>query len=198
MSLIVSVEPTAEPVTLAEAKIHLRVDNNDEDSYITDLIIGARQMVETHTNRALVDTTFVYKIDAFPPSGFVDSRVLLPRSPLDSVSSVTYLDTNGDSQTLATSVYEVDTSSLPGRIRLKFDQSWPNTRLHPEVITITFIAGYGDETAVPDSLKSAVYLLLAHYFELRVPVLVTQGGNVVKIAMGVEHLMRANAVIEFA
>jgi len=198
LSLIVSVEPTAEPVTLAEAKIHLRVDNNDEDTYITNLIIGARQMVETHTNRALVDTTFVYKIDTFPPSGLIDSRILLPRSPLDSVSSVTYLDTNGDSQTLATSVYEVDTSSLPGRIRLKFDQSWPNTRLHPEVITITFIAGYGAASAVPDSLKSAVYLLLAHYFELRVPVLVTQGGNVVKIAMGVEHLMRANAVIEFA
>ena len=165
MSLIVSVEPTAEPVTLAEAKIHLRVDNNDEDTYITNLIIGARQMVETHTNRALVDTTFVYKINAFPPSGFVDSRVLLPRSPLDSVSSVTYLDTNGDSQTLATSVYEVDTSSLPGRIRLKFAQSWPNTRLHPEVITITFIAGYGAASAVPASVKTAVKMIVNDLYE---------------------------------
>lgn len=165
MSLIVSVEPTAEPVTLAEAKIHLRVDHGELDDLITGLIKSARQAAEVFTRRAFVDTTFVYKIDTFPPSAYIDSRILLPRSPLDSVSSVTYLDTNGDSQTLATSVYEVDTSSLPGRIRLKFDQSWPNTRLHPEVVTITFIAGYGAASVVPESAKTAVKMLVNDLYE---------------------------------
>jgi len=165
LSLIVSVEPSTEPVTLAEAKIHLRVDHGELDDLITELIKSARRAAEVFTSRAFVDTTFVYKVNAFPASGYIDSRILLPRAPLDSVSSVSYLDTNGDSQTLATSVYEVDTSSLPGRIRLKFAQSWPNTRLHPEVITITFIAGYGAASAVPASVKTAVKMIVNDLYE---------------------------------
>ena len=165
MSLVVSSAPSTEPVTLAEAKFRIRVDHDELDDLISELITSAREAAETFTNRTFVDTTFVYKINVFPHDGLVDSHILLPRSPVDSVTSVTYLDTNGNSQTLATSVYEVDTSSLPGRVRLKFDQSWPNTQLHPEVVTITFIAGYGDDTAVPKAIKVAVKMLVSDLYE---------------------------------
>ena len=196
MSLTISSGPAAEPVTLAEAKSHLRVDHSEEDALITSLILAARIQAETHTKLAFVDQTFVYKIDRFPPNGPVDSLLILPRSPLDSVSSVTYLDTAGDSQTLATSVYEVDTASLPGRIRLKFDQVWPNTRTHPEVVTITFIAGYGTLTSVPENIKAAIKLLVANYYEQRAPVVV--GTTASEIPLSVERLLSDATVPTFA
>ncbi len=165
MSLIVSSAPSTEPVTLAEAKFHIRVDHDELDDLINELITSAREAAETFTNRTFVDTTFIYKINGFPPSGLVDSHILLPRSPLDSVSSVAYLDINGSSQTLATSVYEVDTSSIPGRVRLKIDKVWPSTQLHPEVVTITFIAGYGAASVVPSAIKVAVKMLVSDLYE---------------------------------
>ena len=104
-SLTETVAPAEEPVTTAEAKLHLRVDHGDEDAYIDTLVATARQHIELVTRRAMVDTTFTLKMDAFP------TEIRPPRSPLSSVSSITYVDTDGATQTLSASVYSVDTDT---------------------------------------------------------------------------------------
>ena len=196
MSLIVSSAPSSEPVTLAETKLYIRVDHNELDAAITEMIVAARAAAETFSGKQFLDATYVYKVNGFPHSALVDSRLLLPRTPVDSVSSVTYLDTNGDSQTLATSVYEVDTSSLPGRIRLKVDQTWPNTQLHPEVVTITFVAGYGTASDVPGAIKLAIKMIVADIMEH--PEWRTDATPAVNDNPTAQRLLMTETVIEFA
>ena len=196
MSIAVSSAPSTEPVTLAETKLHIRVDHIEMDAAITAWIAAAREAAEIFSGKQFVDATYVYKLDGFPHSAWFDSRILLPRTPLDSVSSVTYLDTNGDSQTLATSVYEVDTSSLPGRIRLKFNQTWPNTQLHPEVVTITFIAGYGAASVVPESIKTAIKMIVDDIYNH--PGWREDATPAVNANLNAQRLLMTETVIEFA
>lgn len=99
MALFLVMAPSIEPVSLAEAKAHLRVEVNDENSLIQTLITAARQYVETATRRALLQQTWDDKLDAFPCGAIV-----LPLSPVTSVTSITYLDTAGVSQTWSSSL----------------------------------------------------------------------------------------------
>ena len=188
-SLTETVAPVAEPVTTAEAKLHLRVDHGDEDAYIDTLVATARQHIELVTRRAMVDTTFTLKMDAFP------TEIRPPRSPLSSVSSITYVDTNGDTQTLSASVYSVDTDTEPGRISLAFNQSWPDIREQNNAVVVTFVAGYGAAaTNVPAALRETVKLLTAHYYEFRQPVIA--GTTAVKIPLHIESLIWIHRVLE--
>lgn len=188
-SLTETVAPSVEPITTAEAKTELRVEHSEEDDLIDRKIKAARRMVEKITRRSLINTTFTLKLDAFP----VEIRT--PRSPLSSVTSITHIDCDGNSQTVASSVYDVDTDTEPGRIFLKFDQSWPDTRTINNAVTVTFVAGFGSAaSSVPESLRSAVRLLAAHYYEQREPVVV--GTITAKIPMSVESLLWMNRVID--
>ena len=188
-SLTETVAPVAEPVTTAEAKLHLRVDHGDEDAYIDTLVATARQHIELVTRRAMVDTTFTLKMDAFP------TEIRPPRSPLSSVSSITYVDTDGDTQTLSASVYSVDTDTEPGRISLAFNQSWPDIREQNNAVVVTFVAGYGSAaTNVPAALRETVKLLTAHYYEFRQPVIA--GTTAVKIPLHIESLIWIHRVLE--
>ena len=186
-----TVAPAEEPVTTAEAKLHLRVDHGDEDAYIDTLVATARQQIEAITRRALVNTTFELKLDAFP------TEIRPPRSPLSSVSSITYVDTDGATQTLSASVYSVDTDTEPGRISLAFEQSWPDIREQNNAVVITFVAGYGSAaTDVPAALRETVKLLTAHYYEFRTPVIA--GTTAVKIPLHIESLIWIHRVLEAA
>ena len=188
-SLTETVAPAEEPVTTAEAKLHLRVDHGDEDAYIDTLVATARQQIEAITRRALVNTTFELKLDAFP------TEIRPPRSPLSSVSSITYVDTDGATQTLSVSVYSVDTDTEPGRISLAFEQSWPDIREQNNAVVITFVAGYGSAaTDVPAALRETVKLLLAHYYEFRQPVI--SGTIATKIPLHIESLIWIHRVLE--
>ena len=188
-SLKETVAPAEEPVTTAEAKLHLRVDHGDEDAYIDTLVATARQQIEAITRRALVNTPFALKLDAFP------TEIRPPRSPLSSVSSITYVDTDGATQTLSVSVYSVDTDTEPGRISLAFEQSWPDIREQNNAVVITFVAGYGSAaTDVPAALRETVKLLLAHYYEFRQPVI--SGTIATKIPLHIESLIWIHRVLE--
>ena len=160
--LTVTTEPSVEPITLAEAKLHLRVDHSHEDDYITSLIVSARKEAENYTRRAFVNTTFRLSMDHWP-------RVIyLPRGKVQSVTSVKYYDTNGTQQTLATSVYDVDTDSEPGRIVEAYNQSWPDYRDIVNTIQVVYVAGYGAAAAnVPDNVKQAIKIYTGHLYENR-------------------------------
>lgn len=128
--------PAAEPLHLDEAKAHLRVDDSASDALITALIRAARDQVENFTRRALVLQTFEQVYDVF-----LDC-VMLYRSPLRSVTSITYLDTSGASQTLATTEYTVDAKSEPPRIVEAYGKSWPATRDDLNAATVLYKAGF--------------------------------------------------------
>ena len=181
--------PALEPLTTAEAKLHLRVDHSEEDDLIDRMVAAARQSVELFTNRSLINTTFTLKLDGFP------QEIRTPRSPLSSVTSITYLDTDDASQTLAGTVYGADTDTEPGRIYLKTDQVWPDTSDLHNSGTVTFVAGYGSATSsIPAGLRSAVALLAAHYYDFREPVIA--GAAVNKVPLSVERLLWQYRVME--
>jgi len=153
MGLILKVAPSVEPVTLAEAKLHCKVDGTDDDTLITALIVAARQQAEHNTGRALLTQQWEFTCDSFP------AQIDLPRPALVSVQSVKYLDENGTLQTLASTEYQVIISELVGRIVPAYDKTWPSCRVQPDSVVVDYTAGYGNAAAVPPSIKA--WMLMA-------------------------------------
>lgn len=185
-SLKVQTPPAEEPVTLAEAKAHMRIVVNDDDALITRLIAVARQQCEYVARRAFVSRTYDGVLDKWPRG----DTIKLPYPPLVSVTSITYIDSAGDSHTMPSSDYFLDTTSEPGRIHLAYNASWPAEILRPHAaITIRFVAGYGGAASVPDGYKQATLLYLAHLYENREAVLVQQGITALPVPMAIESLL---------
>lgn len=158
--------PTVEPLSLAEAKEHLRIEHSVDDGFINTLIIAAREYTEKVLWRALINQTWEIVLCAFP----VFDYITLPKGPLQSVTSVQYLDVNGTLQTLSASVYEVDTKSKYGRVLLKYQQSWPSYLSRWNAVTVTYVVGFGaDADNVPVTIKHALKLLISQMYEHRVP-----------------------------
>lgn len=157
--------PTVEPVELEEARKQLQIEGGDHDTHLSSLIKAARLEVERRLNRQLINATWDHKLDRFPCAG---EPIYLPKSPLSSVTSITYTDASGASQTLATSVYKVVSSREPGEIHLKHGQAWPVVYAEAEVVAIRFVAGYGaTKLTVPENLRLAMLLMIADWFENR-------------------------------
>lgn len=195
MHLTTTAQPAAPALLIADLRAHCRTASS-EDSYLELCIAAATQWVEAWLRRALIRRTYVYKVDGFPgqawwsdpPCWYCGGEILLPYAPLASVTSVTYLDGNGDSQTLSSSTaYEVDTGSTPGRVRLRYGQAWPQTLCHPLSVTITYVAGYGlSDADVPEAIKAGLRLLAAHLYENREA---TSPLDVKTVPYGVEALL---------
>lgn len=172
MSLALSVAPTSEPILLDEAKRYLRVETDLDNARITSLLRSARECVERISGRQLITATYTLKLDHFPSWDWCGSyydwgRIVLPRPPVQSVTSIAYTDSNGSPQTLATSVYGLDTSTEPGRIYLKHGQQWPTVRGDVDGIVITYVAGYTSAANVPEPFKEAMLVYIANRYENR-------------------------------
>jgi len=167
MRLSLVTAPTTEPVTLDEAKAHLRVDGTAEDALITALIQAAREHVESQTGRALITQTWDGTLDSFPARG----AIVLPKPPLVSVTSVKHIDAAGAEQTMNPSDYSVEKPAGPhaqeGRILLGYGKSWPSTRCQSNAVTIRFEAGYGAADKVPAALKAAMLLAIGDLYQNR-------------------------------
>ena len=153
--------PAGEPVSLAEAKKHLNVVTADDDDYIESLVVAARQHSESVLKRALISQTWNYYLDSFP------SVIELPKPPLRSVTSIKYIDNDGDEQTLGSSIYTVDIDAEPGQVYLAYNQSWPTLQSIVKSVNVEYIAGYGNSAAVPSSIKAAILLLVGNLYENR-------------------------------
>jgi uncharacterized phiE125 gp8 family phage protein len=183
-------EPATEPVTTAEAKVHCRVEGADSDEYLAQLVTDARRHVEDITGRALINQTWTAKADRF------DECFELRHNPVSSVSSVTYVDTDGVTQTATGSLYTADTDHLPARVYLAYGQSWPSTRSQRKAVTITYVAGYGAAaSAVPGPLKHAIKFLVGHWFDNREPVVL--GTSSTSIPLTVQRLINPYIIYEF-
>ena len=156
------------PVSRDEAKAHCRIDHNDDDSYIDDLIEMAAARLDGADGilgRALITQTWSLTVDCFPS---VAEGLRLPLGPVQSISEVTYVDPDGVTQTLSSSVYELRQWNDTGYLALKYGQSWPSVRRHPGAVMIEFVAGYGDASSdVPGPIRNALLQIIASAYEHR-------------------------------
>lgn len=163
MALRVITPPAAEPVLLADAKTHLRVTGSDDDAYITGLIAAARAWAEVWLQRALITQTLELVLDAFPCQ-----EIRLPVNPVQSITSIKYIDEAGVEQTLTGGNYKTDIASIVARIMPAYGLTWPIPRVEINAVTVRFIAGYGAAgTNVPQAINQAILLIVGEMYARR-------------------------------
>jgi hypothetical protein len=179
--------PAVEPVSVAEAKQHARIEYPDDDALVAGLITAARQVCELELARAFVSQTWETYLHGWPSAwgssgtpyhgGYIPQTLGYPYSPLAmiqidnpnliSVASIHYVDTNGAVQSLDPSAYQVDPGA-PGRIYPGYGQAWPAVRSFPGAITVNYLAGYGPAaTDVPECIRTAIKMMVAELYENR-------------------------------
>ncbi len=166
-SLTRQTAPAVEPVTLSEAKAHLRIDSTDEDTLISTLVTAAREWCEEYLDRSLIHQQYVMRLDSFP------YEIELPRPPMATSGTTTALTltyTLGDDSTavLAATEYRIDRNSTPGVVRQLREGTWPANLDDQNAITVTWWAGYGASgSSVPAAIRSAMLMLVAHLWRNR-------------------------------
>lgn len=156
--------PTAEPITLVDVKEHLRgISHNDHDVMLNALIKNAREEAEHRTNRALMPQTIAALYKTWPKN----DTFVLPSAPLTSVTSIIYTAADGTETTFASDNYAVDTDSVPGRVVLGYEKVWPTATLHHDEypIEVTYVAGYANAAAVPQSIKTAMLFIIERLYD---------------------------------
>lgn len=162
MTAILIDPPAIEPVTLAEAKAHLRLTGTDDDDYVAAMITAARIQVETATRRVLIEQTWRVFRDDWPADGLVEISVV----PLTAVTAVTVYDAAGDPTVLPSSAWRLDAASTPARLQLIGAAPTPGREING--IEIDVAAGYGSSgLAVPQPLRLAIMTLVARWYEDR-------------------------------
>lgn len=173
-SLRLVTDATAEPVTVQDIKIHLRLQATytEEDDFLEGLIKVARVEAENKMGRSLLPQTWKLTLDRFA------SEIILPRAPLSLASSdvkITFLDeTSGQSTSLSSTVYTVDHDSEPGRVRLAYGSEWPRVYPAPNAVSIQFVAGYPVNTSAvpstdtcPEGIEAWIKMRTAGMYEMR-------------------------------
>jgi len=166
MITVLNTAPVLYPITLAEAKSHLRIPTaiTNDDTYIQTLIYIAIDYVEQFTARRLLTQTWKAYLNRWPDTEYIR----LPFGKLASVTSVVYTDSDGDPTTMDSGDYIVDTNSEPGQVVLDYGESWPSFTEYPvNPICITYVCGWTEASAVPPAIKHAIKILVADLYENR-------------------------------
>lgn len=207
MSDVTSTSATTTPLTRAQVKSHLNVSTTVDDAYIDTLLSAATRYVEDRTNQCLINQTrklkmrgfydrrYVHQIDESAyQTGIPRYTITPPRGPLSSVTSITYVNTQGTTTTLASSDYSVSADN-PGRISEAYNATWPDTRDQQDSVVVTYVAGHGStQSSVPETARHAVKLLCAHWYRNREAVV----GTVSKeLELGVGALLGHETVEQY-
>lgn len=148
-------------ITTAQAKEHLRITHSDDDTYIAAIVLAASEWCEEFQRRVYVQREVVDYFDEF------DTVIRPSKSPLVSVTTLKYYDTDGNLQTLDAANYRVDINTEPGRITEAYNCTWPDIRYMTNAIVLTYEAGYAARANIPEEIKHAVKLLVGHFYENR-------------------------------
>lgn len=159
---LLTTAPLIEPVSTIDAAKHCNVTTHDDDAYLCDLVTAARMSLEEVCWSSFITQTWQYWWNGFA------TRIFIPRPPLQSVVFVKYTDSNGDLQTVDSSVYEISSNLQFWFVGLQFGQSWPSPRGHRDDVTIEVISGFGDTALdVPMPLRQAIKLLVGDMYRNR-------------------------------
>lgn len=166
MALVLTGGPALEPVTVAEAKAHLRIDGTAEDTLVASLILTSRLHVETALGLALVTQSWRLLLDRWP----AEKNIELPLRPLQSIDEVRVLSASGDPTIIAAGNYRADSASVPPRL-IRTGVIWPQPGQAANGVEVDFTAGYGALASdVPAPIRQALLLLVAHWYERREPI----------------------------
>jgi uncharacterized phiE125 gp8 family phage protein len=151
--------PTTLPVTLAEAKLWLKIDGDDEDTLLTAAITAATVECEAYAGLSFITRTRTIKLTAFR------GDLILPYGPVTALTSIEYVDSNGDAAEIDSADYTLDIDSGLAKVRIL--DSWPETNLELNNAVITYVAGYATPELVPPIIKLAIQKRLAFHYEKR-------------------------------
>lgn len=173
MALVLTSGPATEPVSVAEAKAHLRIDGDAEDVLLASLVITSRLHIEAALGLALITQGWKLLLDRYPDDG----AIVLPLTPVAGVTSFSVATGDGARQLLRPAAYEIDLASRPARIVRAVAGFWPPPATRSSGIEVAFTAGYGAQpTDVPEPIRRAILLLVAHWYEHRDPIEIGNAG----------------------
>ena len=160
------VAPTQPAVDFVQAKkqIEIAYDDTTHDDHLANLIAAATAFIENQLRIQLIQATWEFVYDRFPSGR---EPLFIPRPPLQSVTSITYLDTAGASQTMPTADYKVGVSREPGRVSLKSSASWPTTTDEAEAVKIVAVCGYPAPPNLPAEHKTVLLMIIDDWFNNR-------------------------------
>jgi uncharacterized phiE125 gp8 family phage protein len=156
----------SEVITLAQARKHLRIEpfgdplEHPDDAYVTALITAAREYAEIYLGRAIGTQTLELAIDEFP-----DAIELRPY--VQSITSIKYIDENGDEQTIDPEDYSLDNYSSPCWVVPAFERTFPTVQDIPNAVKVRYVAGFDEDNPVPQPIVSAMLLIIGHLYENR-------------------------------
>lgn len=150
-----STTATELPVSLEEFKLHAHIDGHDENESLLTYIHAATRAAQLRLDKQLCTATLRLSMDYFPCATRhnPDTAISVPRAPLVSVTSIGYVGSQGTTATMASSDYLVDTYSQPGRITPRYGDVWPDTREQINAVNVVYVAGYGGQYDVPDTIR---------------------------------------------
>ena len=148
MGLTLVTDAAIDPVTIGDARAQCRIDSDSEENLLLRYIKAATRQSQIFTRRQFIHATYDYVVPKF------SNEMEIPRSPLSSVTSIYYIDSDGDSVELDSATYDVDTSEEPGVVRLAFGAAWPICRSVYNAVTIKFVAAT-HPCAAEDGVRTA-------------------------------------------
>ncbi len=179
MALVLTSAPALEPVSVAEAKMHLRIDGSDEDALISSLIMTSRLHVEAALGLALISQNWTLIRDAWP----MGSTVKLPICPVQSITLARVLSASGTPTNMVASDYILEGKGVPPRF-VRTGLTWPIPGRAAAGVEISFVAGFGPAAAdVPLPIRQALLLLVAHWYEHRDPIEIGSGDTTIPKAV---------------
>lgn len=196
----VTTGPVSEPVTLAEAKAHLRVEYSDDDTLITSLIAAARDYCERYLKRSILTQTITQELPCFPEWQIRNTHraIRLFRPPLTTLKTLKYYDSDNVLQTLydadndppGTDAIIINTLKEPNELTPAYDTDWPETADRERAVQIIYEAGWSSAGQVPQGIKQAMLLIIAEMYERR-------ENYVKKLPTAAEHLLNMWEVREW-
>lgn len=190
MKYEISTGPALLPVSVEEAKAHLRVDGTEEDNTILSMIGAATAKVEKETGRALVSQTVKAYWDTWPE----DNVLELPIYPAASITNVKYIDEDGTLQTWDSANYTSDLVGMCPRVMPTPDADLPDLGDYPNAVQVTYVAGVSSTNSVPQDLKYAILTTVALLYEHRVDMPLSANTPGVRTAQWLQFSHRQNLV----